>query len=225
MRHIFFYFCLILVTFSCKTPAEPVKTRSLECYVRILETEGEVLAEATMKASDPSTGQIKPIEVSGGVRFQGSPMDIRPVQGLSYHTEYKGVYQASNIFSWDDEKKVRHTFEADMNAIKNFRFEAEPVSLSSPARFVWEGEPLQTGESMVFMWENEKEHLAIPMEIVGAGGKPEIQFPAAKLAELQPGDWSLYVVRKRLVKTKIDGTECQAVLEFYSATKQIRVIR
>lgn len=214
---------LALMQVQCGSGTPPQPTRLLDCYVRILETEGNVLAEATLKESQPGANP-KPVEVPGGLRYQGSPMDVRPQQGLTYRTEFAGVYRPDHTFSWDDEQKKRHTFTATMGNVSNYSFGSNTLTLGQPATCRWEGEPLQAGETLVFFWENLTKNQAVPMEIYGGNGQPEINFPAAQLSsKLSPGKWALYLVRKRLVKANAGGTPCQAILEFYSQTDTLTI--
>jgi len=43
------------------------------------------------------------------------------------------------------------------------------------------------------------------------------------MKELSPGTWSLYVVRKKLVKFSQDGIDAQAIMEFYSNTINVNI--
>ena len=108
-------------------------------------------------------------------------------------------------------------------AISSFRFGEEPLSRSRPATLRWEGGPLEKGETLVLMWENRALGQTVPMEIIRSGGDASLDFPAAKIAELPAGQWTLYLVRKRLAKTEAPGMRAEAVLEYYSKSDTIEV--
>ena len=75
------------------------------------------------------------------------------------------------------------------------------------------------------MWENPKENLTVPMEFIVQGALSVADLPAAKMKELSPGTWTLYVVRKKLVKFSEDSFDAQAILEFYSKTDTIQITK
>lgn len=227
MRLIFFYFMTVLGISACQTGERAQdKQLTLDCYVRVLEQEGNILAEATMlslppKGSETPANSIVPIEIPGGIRYQGSPMNTRPNAGLTYTKQYPGGFVPEHIFSWDDSDKVRHNLTLKMNSVTAFSFGSKAVSLSQPARLTWEGGPSERGEVFVLMWENIKGHQTVPMEVIVQGQLPQIDFPVGKLKELTPGEWTLYIVRKKLVKEQTGGISAKAVLEFYSKTQPL----
>jgi hypothetical protein len=227
MRSNFFLTLLILGAFGCQNSTEPTKTNSLllDCYVRILESKEQILAQATLK-SNGGTASL-PVEIKGGIRYQGSEMDLIPGRGLTYKREYSGVFKPEHMFSWDAQNgSKRHTFTATMDRIEDFNFTNKKhiITLGQRDTCRWTGAPLTKGESIVFMWERLDGSTARPMEIFSEGNDlPNIAFPAAKLAELDPGKWSLYLVRKRLQKGEADGVPTQAVMEYYSQTDTFEV--
>jgi hypothetical protein len=224
MRTIFFTLVFIFSLLSCENKSQPDIQRQLKCYVRILETEGEVLAEATMQQSDATKPVMQPVEVAGGIRYQGTGMGIKPQYGLTYRSQFKGRYSPEHVFSWDDAKGNRYTFKTNMFDVNKYTFGKKTLSRKQRAVLSWEGQPINTGESLVLLWENQKENLTVPMEIYGAQPTPGIEFPAAKIAELNPGTWTLYLVRKRLIKENINGVPAEAILEFYSQTDTLNIV-
>jgi len=229
MRPIFFYVLVAFSIFACQSGPKPAPNRQfLDCYIRVLEAEKEVLAEATMlsiplKANPSQPAEKTPVEIPSGIRYQGSPMSARPGAGLTYAKVFPGEFVQDHTFSWDDKEQKRHTFTFKMNQIKNFSLGATKLSNNKPAQFTWEGGPLERGEALVLMWENPKENLTVPMEFIVQGSLSIADLPAAKMKELSPGTWSLYVVRKKLVKFSQDGIDAQAIMEFYSNTINVNI--
>jgi hypothetical protein len=74
---------------------------------------------------------------------------------------------------------------------------------------------------MVFMWENAKEGMTAPMEVTTTSTLSRITVPAAKLKDMVPGEWTLYLVRKRLVKDNVGNLPVNGIMEYY--TKPIKV--
>ena len=87
----------------------------------------------------------------------------------------------------------------------------------------WEGAPLGKGETMVFLWENTKLRKTIPMEIIHTSGETAIEFPAAKIAQLDPGEWTYYLVRKKLTKSDANGVAASGIIEYYTKSDTVQV--
>ena len=226
MRLIFFYLMTVLGIIACRNKsADSGDQKMLDCYIRILEQEENVLAQATMKSVSTKNGvsASSPVEIEGGIRYQGSPMSVMPTAGLMYVREFPGKYMSEHVFTWDDPEKGRMTFTVPVNNLPEFSFGSPKVSASKPAALTWNGKGLERGEALTLIWENAKDNLTVPMELYVQGNFPRIDFPAAKMKDLSPGQWTLYIVRKKLLKTEVSGVSCQAVAEFYSKTIPIEV--
>lgn len=219
MKHIFFFILTTLAFSSCK-PAEKPKKYSLDCYVRFLETEGKVRAEATLREGDPNP---QPVEPAGGILYQGKAMSLRQTPGKTFKSETSGGFGTNHLFSWKDEKGTAHDFEMQFSPVTAFGFGGKTVSRQKPATFRWEGAPLAKGEVMVFLWENAALRKTVPMEIINTGGTPAIEFPATQLAQLDPGTWTLYLVRKKLVKSESNGLSATGIIEYYTQTDTIHI--
>jgi hypothetical protein len=220
MKPIFFSILTALAFWSCSAPEMPQK-RSLEAYVRYLDDTKKVRAEATFSEAGPSP---RPVEMPGGAMFQGLPMKLRPLQGITYQTEYPAAHSPKYKFGWQNEAGgQRQELVLDMLPITRLRFDQEPLSIHTPNTFRWDGGPVEIGEVMVFLWERLETRETVKMEIVQQLAGSEIKFPAVKLAELKPGKWKLYLVRKRLRKTAVGNVEVMGVTEFYSKTDTMDV--
>jgi hypothetical protein len=201
---------------GCHAPA-PTPARSLQCYVRFDAVRRQVQADATLRQG------TDPVEMPGGMLYQGSEMHIIPVQGLTYRRIYAADFVPEHTFGWTDDQGVRQKTSFQMAAIPKFTFGDQPLSRAQAATLRWEGGPLERGEALVLMWENKALNETVPMEIVRTSGDASIEFPAAKIAELAPGQWTLYLVRKRLAKANVHGLDAEAVLEYYSKSDTIEV--
>lgn len=220
MKFIFFSLLTALALAGCRPPAA-MPQRALQCYVRFDAVQRQVQADANLhQGTDPLA---PPVEMPGGLLYQGSEMHIVPVQGLTYRRIYAADYVPEHTFGWIDEKGGRQKVSFQMAAIPKFTFGDQPLSRARAATLRWEGGALEKGEALVLMWENKALNQTVPMEIVRTSGDASIEFPAAKIAELAPGQWMLYLVRKRLSKAKVDGMDIEAVLEYYSKSDTIEV--
>lgn len=221
MKHIFF---LILTTlaFSFCSPEAPVNKQSLETYVRYLEQEGQIHTEATMRIAEPGKEAL-PIEVAGGIRYQGLEMSIQPMRSITYRLDKPSGFETKHTFSWKDDKGREQYFNTQLDPISSFGFGNKVVDRSKAAIFSWEGQPLGKGEVLVFMWENAKLRLTKPLEVINPGPDSRLNYPAAKLSELEPGLWTLYLVRKKLTKSDVNGVECTGIIEYFTATDSFEV--
>jgi len=220
MKHIFFSILTALAISSCTQPVTP-KKRLLNTYVRFLADEKTIRAEATYQEGSPDP---LPAQMPGGISFQGLPMKIRAVQGITYQAESSSDYTPKQVFHWENMSGKRINFEMTMAPIRKFGFDKEPVSGQEPNTFRWEGGPLENGEAFVFLWENLQTRETVKMEVFQNTVESEIKFPAAKLAEVKPaGRWALYLVRKKLTKSVVDGIEASGVLEYYSKSDTVEV--
>lgn len=227
MRRLFFLLMTISGIIACQNNAgENAGKRSLNCYIRILEAEGRIRAEATMQSLDPGQkeGTTRPVQIPDGILYQGASMNVIPGQGLTYMKDFPGEFVEDHMFTWKEAgQKQPDILRVKMNNIKNFGFGSKTISSSKPANFTWETKGLERGESLVLMWENTKENLTVPMEVYIHGSAPSIAIPATKMKELKPGTWTLYTVRKKLTRSEIGKVTTQAIMEFYSKTDTITV--
>ncbi|MCY7330448.1 MAG: hypothetical protein LH618_18000 [Saprospiraceae bacterium] len=220
MKYIFFWGFLTLLFAHCQTPTAP--RQFLQCYVRFDAVAGQVQADAIVR-NGPNTLPDQPVEMPGGMLYQGSLMQVLPVQGLTYRRSYAADFVPEHTFGWVDAQGMRQKVVFPMSPISKFSFGVGPLLRSKPATLRWEGGPLEKGEALVLMWENRSLGQTVPMEIMRSGGDASIEFPAAKIAEVPAGQWTLYLVRKRLAKTEIPGMAAEAVLEYYSKSDTIEV--
>lgn len=220
MKHIFFLILSTLAFFSC-TPSEPAKKFTLDCYARFDEQAGKLTAEATMSES---TLPPKPVEVPGGMRYQRVEMTLVPVVGLKYQHAYPADFTKDHLFGWKNAAGKILEFNMQMNALDSISFSPKVVSRKQPAHFSWKGAPLERGEALVFIWENTEKGQTIPVELYNIGASTTIDFPAVKMAEIPAGNWTYYVVRKRLTKAVVDGVEVRGITEFYSRPRPVKVV-
>ncbi|MFN0213130.1 MAG: hypothetical protein ACKVT2_02645 [Saprospiraceae bacterium] len=216
MKHIFFSILTALAFLHCQEPPQTPKN-TLSCYVRFDAAGRNVKAEATIR--DGTTKQI--VEMPGGIRFQSTEMRILPVRGITYSIEFPARYTPEVIFDWKNKQGEKSELKLSAPAIDSFFFDTMVLSTKTATNLQWVGRPLDKGETLVFMWENTAEGRTVPMEVSTTLGAPLIELPAAKLAQVGAGNWSLYLVRKRLVKTEVSNFLVETTAEYY--TKPIKV--
>jgi hypothetical protein len=218
MKHIFFSVLTTLAFSYCANP-DNSQTTALQCYVRLDEQAGVVKAEATMRTGLEAT----PIEVPGGIQFQGKPMELLPIQGIQYRTEYNAVFVPEVKFTWKNADKPMHQLQLNPNPISDFHFESDTLTAKTAATLRWKGPSLEKGETLVLIWEEKTSDQTVSMEIISQGPESKIDFPAVKMSELTPGKWNLYLVRKKLFRKDVDGIPCTAIVELYTKSRLITI--
>ncbi|MCB0542550.1 MAG: hypothetical protein KDC70_03480 [Saprospiraceae bacterium] len=219
MKRIFFLFLTALAFYYCQHTGSD-KKYTLDCYVRYLATDMRYKAEATVRNTGPNP---QAVEAPWPLMYQGANMDLKQLPSTAYKFEKPGAYREDQEFSWTDEKGETTRFNIKMHKVGSFGFDGGDISITRPATFRWEGPGLEKGEVLVFIWENTALRKTVPMEIYNTSGKSLIEFPAAQLAKLEPGTWTLYLVRKKLAKAEFNGVSASGIVEYYSATDTIEV--
>ena len=219
MKHIFFSILSVLTFSFCQT-ADTAKKRSFDCYVRFLEPERQIHAEATLREGDTNP---QPVQPPGNILYQGKEMKLITTPAVSYRLDKSGGFDQQHVFAWKDEKGQSQQFEMQLSPITKFGFGTKELSRQHTATMRWEGEPLAKGEALVFLWENAALHKTVPMEIINTSGKAIIEFPAAKIAQLDPGEWTYYLVRKKLTKSDTNGVAASGIIEYYTKVDTVEV--
>ena len=200
-----------------QAPAGP--KQSLNLYVRLMAQENNISAQAEMKNPEGVA-----VEIPGGIRFQGTNMRLIPMQGMQYQHSFAARFIPEIQFDWGGGKLPAEQVKSSFPQAADFHFSRAIVDRSKPDTLRWEGGPLGKGESLVCLWEHLGSRNTVPMEISSTGPLSEIIFPSSKLKELEPaGNWSLYLVRKRLQKAETEGTQVNIICEYYSQTDTLTV--
>jgi hypothetical protein len=227
MQKYFFFIFAIFLGVQCKNSTKTTEPLQIfDAYVQVLEQEGQVRTQATLRSmgkADAPTNEMLPVEAPGGIRYQGTPMKVRPTVGLSYTLDFPGKYQPIHQFSWGEQQDFSVT--AQMVNTPDFGFGSDKIKYGQPVTCTWKGDPLERGETLILMWENLRTHAAVPIELYAATSQPSVSLPAAKVKDIVPGEWSVYLVRKRLNKGQVKNVQTQVVCEFYSKPDTLMVTK
>ncbi|MBL7829364.1 MAG: hypothetical protein JNJ57_22195 [Saprospiraceae bacterium] len=218
MKRIFFLVLTTLVFFCCT--AEEKKTyQSANCYVRYDEAQGRVSAEATFNHPESKIA----VEVPGGVRFQSNDMKATTTYGHMYRYEETVKFQPEQVFEWGPKNKGASTLKVGIVPIQNFSFGTSEISFGDAVKLTWDGAALGKGETLVFMWENKEKGLTVPLEVSTTIGEPIVEIPGEKMKSISPGNWTLYLVRKKLQKSNVDGIAVNSILEYYTKPIALKI--
>ncbi len=212
MKRTFFWVLTILILGACAGTTN-IEKMSASCYVRYLAPESALYAEFKLRPENPAG---KAIELPAGVRYQGTLMNKLSIPELTYRLEQSGGFAEAQQFDWKDPQQQDHSFKSKMAVIQSFAFEPAVLSTQKPATMQLVGPPLEKGESIVMIWESLVGNLTVSMEVRATAGQQQIDFPASQLAKLTPGEWTLYLVRKKGVSADVDGTPIVGIMEYYS---------
>lgn len=213
---------LLLICFvfwsACAEKSKEVKAQ-FDAYVRFMEEESALKAEATIRENDLA------VEIPGGISYLEVGMTLMPIRGVTYKIEYPSGYRPEHSFAWKDFKGRYQKFDFRMSPITAFELSPRTPSRTQPATLRWEGGPAERGEVIVFMWENSALNLTIPMEVIPGIGQSSIDIPAAKMSMLSAGEWTLYLVRKKLSKGSLaNQTACTGISEFYTVKQPLTIL-
>jgi hypothetical protein len=221
MKKIFFLiFLAAFFAFCQKTEKKPVQT--LQLYARYLAPEAQIRVEAALETREGSAAPKK-TAIPGGIRYNDYPLTEINAPGPLYLFQRAWEYTPDHVFSWRTPEGQTRKFEARVPAFDSLQFDQAVLRRDAPARFAWRGEPLGRGEALTFIWEKIDGGKTAKMEIVSVGPETAVEFPAAKIAELEPGRWALYVIRRQLLKSEADGLPVSAIFEYYSQADTIQV--
>jgi hypothetical protein len=218
MKHIFFLVLTTMAVLGCKTPEKP-QDLSLFCYVRYDAASKAVKAEATLQEATKKTA----LEIPGGIRYQSMEMVLAPVYGLKYRYDYNASFLTEHVFEWRDKQNAKQAFKIRFQPIDSFSLTGSTLKNTAATSLQWEGTALGKGETLVLMWENAEKGLTLPMEVTSTSGMPLIDIPAGKLKSLEPGNWTLSLVRKKLVKETINTLPASCILEYYTKAIPIKI--
>jgi hypothetical protein len=190
--------------------------------VRIDEATGAMKATASVSEGDKNSVKT---EIPGGIKYQGKEMEAIHLPDISYEMQHSATFTEIQSFSWQDAANKPREFKFKMNQIKSFDFEGDTVvAHDKPTVLRWDGSPLEKGEALVMMWENQRTRETVPVEVYTIGNEARVDLPAAKMSLLSPGKWTLYLVRKKLIKTAVEGTTVVCKAEQYTRLKGIKVL-
>ncbi|NUO00350.1 MAG: hypothetical protein HUU01_07005, partial [Saprospiraceae bacterium] len=143
---------LAAATFACRNNETEKEKPDIygDFFVRYLGPERELKAYASFSQGDSVQNSV-PIEMEGGVSFQGSGMEARNLQGqqIRYVYQTQADYTAPYTFKTKtpDGQPLEHTIA--MEGIGQFSIQEGVISKSKGMTLVVEKGTLKKGESIV----------------------------------------------------------------------------
>ncbi|MFZ4635169.1 MAG: hypothetical protein ACOYNO_13275 [Saprospiraceae bacterium] len=222
MKHTFFLL-LAAIVLTCCASQPPKAKMTLDVYWRYLVENGQGHVETTFSAQKTPDAKPLPVQLPNPPSFMNDAMRLRPVQGITYLLDKTHGFETNALLTWSDQEGSAHSLPLKMEELYKINFTPAMLSHRTASRFQWTGAPLGPSETLLFMWENAQKRETLPMEIIGAPGSTGIDFPAAQIAKLSPGKWTLYVVRKKIERGEAGDTAYEAVIEYFTPSIVVEV--
>ncbi|GJM31638.1 MAG: hypothetical protein DHS20C18_06390 [Saprospiraceae bacterium] len=222
-RYSFFSLLAVVLFSACDNDPAPQSKPTIfaDFFIRYLEDEHELKAQATFMEGDSLTSAVPKIFESG-VAFLGSNMKMKKIQDklVRYSLTNEMGYMGSFRFKFNDENRNPEIYSIEMPPIENFQMKG-PISKSKGMTVVINGGILSQEESMVFLF-NDKHNQARTITVLGPQTNIEYRFNADQLRNLSLGEGQLYLVKKQLKVQNNPHRSIRTEIEYY--TKAIDVL-
>lgn len=219
MMRIFFLLLTTLALFSCQNEHKD-SPQTLNCYVRFDSDSNLFTAEAGF--TDEKTR--KAVEFPDGVTFQ--KMEMKPVAGYGmYQYEDYARFAPEPVFAWTDAQNNKQRYQSNIDSVSQISLGSRTISMSKAASLTWQGKALGKGETLLFVWQKADGGENQSLEVSSTNPLPVVDIPVEKLKKLSPGKWSLYLVRKKLLKDTVGQVKVNCISEYYSKPVELTVTR
>ena len=229
-------FALFLTTFlagapfiSCQkfTKKEPEVNHNyqvINLYVRYLEPDQKMEAEAVVYEKDSSNSNI-PVSVDKGVFFEDGAMSKKELlngQRISYKTSRKKKFDGSYSFKFNFSSTDSLILEVDQSPIDSF-WVLGPVSRNKSAFINWISDPLLVDESLVVLF-NDKTNSATSFELKGPSESKKFEIPPKTFENTEAGEVQYYLVKRKLSNTLKENLTIITNLEYYSKVNSLTLV-
>lgn len=223
----FVAFCILCIVSACDStsksaPEKKDKKVFTNLYIRYLEAEKELRAEAQFKIGD-SLHLASSMSLENNIFFQGGAMEKRNInkniiyRSLRAHLDYDEVYN----FQFQDLQKVPYSVDLNMSPVSYFHFKT-PVYKSKGMQLTL-NKRLQRGESIVLLFTGENNNSG-SLTLNGPSKDSILSFRPAQLQSLPSVKGSVYLVKKKQTSQKLgEHYFINALIEFYSKEKLIEI--
>jgi len=222
--HLFLLLSTLLVI-GCQTDPKPKQAEPIifsSYYVRYMEPERELKAEATFRQGDSQ--QNAQAKQFNSVTFNNKEMVFKELSA----NNKRYIFNASMDFSSDD---LQFGFINDAGQKESQPFSFSPITKlsvqgtinkSKGAAISWEGGPLTAEESVVCLFDNAA-NKSTSLIIKGPSNGSQINIPPEKMNGLTPGTAELYLVRKKRIRKESGKRISFAQMEYYTKTIEVVV--
>ncbi len=196
---------------------------SVSLLVRYMQGERELKGQALFYATDTS-GHTVAEPFPTHVTFMAEPTRARPLPGNSQRYEHTLIrdYPDEVFFTIPDERGKPQRVVLPMPGISDFSF-GGTLSLRQGGLLTVQNQPLSADERLVLLLTDSSD-VTRTLIVQGPTNQTTIRLEAKLLANLSPGEYTVYIVRKRNWRSTEQGRVINKSVEFYSVTKRLTVV-
>lgn len=211
---------------SCQSegkPEQPGPTTYASLFVRYIAPQGQLKVTAAFREGD-SISTAQPVEMPGGVTYQGRPLQARPLpdQQVRYTLDTRAPFAKEHRFGFQAADGQPREVVLSLSPIETFGVVGGVASLSEGMKLYIKDEKIDEGESIVLLF-SDADNKATTITLTN----PSVQdtFPVAgiRLRKLQPGPHRVYLVKKQQQQLDLQGAKATAEIEFYTAEQSFEV--
>ncbi|MDX1667617.1 MAG: hypothetical protein R3350_10320 [Saprospiraceae bacterium] len=210
---------------SCQQEPPPSEAKMIfaDFFVRYLQTEQQLLAQATLMEGD-SLGDTRPLVPSGGISFQGFEMEARqlPEGIVRYALIRSSSYPDSLRFECSLDGDRGFTYNTAMSPVIDFRVD-DPIIKEKGLNLTLAGPALQADQSLVLLFTDQDDK-ASSVTLSGPRESNRYLLPPEKISKLSPGPGQLYLVKKQRRVDRQGQRSVVSEIEFYTRNKDIVVV-
>ncbi len=220
---------IIFSIFNCQADSKAESSASTKhifakYYVRYLQTEKELKAEAYFKEGD-TLSKARSI-VLANVIFENTPMEAQNLgknYGLRYAYRKNGPYRKQYEFKYKDEELGQFSHFLDMSPITDFLIKEGSISKKAGTTLVWKGDPLTDNQELILLF-TDQDKKAFPIQISGPTDRTEVFIPNEKITDLSLGEGKLMIVKKQVIESQETNFAKISEMEFYSNKISVDIV-
>lgn len=230
MRLTSFYFalmCLIALSVSnCQPDTQAAQTGPstyANLFVRYIAPQGQLKATAAFREGD-SLSTAQPVEIPGGVTYQGRQMEARqlPGQQVRYLLDTRSAFAKEHQFRFKAANGTTQEVTLQLAPIDSFSIIGGTASLSEGMELYIKDERIGEGESIVLLFSDEN-NKATTITLTNPALQDTFPVAAIRLRKLQPGPHRVYLVKKQHQEIDLKGAKVIADIEYYTAEQPFNV--
>ncbi len=222
---IFLFFTILVALFACSNEQKSKSEELLfaEYYLRYLESEGEMKAEATFaKGKDKKSARKTDLE--GTITINGMGLDPIKIDGktLRYQQVLKAKFKDNYTFQFIDDLDQKTDHAIRLAPINKFTIKSNTVSKIQGFTLEWVGSPLEKNEQLLVMI-TDKNGKAHSVTFNGATTTSSVQIPSSELTPLSEGEGYIYLVKKQAGNSNSDKMHILSEMEYYSDKLEVLI--
>lgn len=222
------FLCLMGISLnSCQQDTGPEQTGPstyANLFVRYIAPQGQLKVTAAFREGD-SIATARPVEVLGGVTYQGQQLEARrlPGQQVRYLLDTRSPFAKEHRFQFKAADGTAQEVTLELSPIDSFSIIGGTASLSEGMQLYIKDERIEDGESIVLLFSDEN-NKATTITLTNPAVQDTFPIAAMRLRKLQPGPHQVYLVKKQHQEIDLKGAKAAADIEYYTAEQPFNVI-